>query len=233
MCLPTEGACLRLSPQVDRTSDCRSTLITSEIIYIEALRREVCPARFVKRPIEFQLALAIDMPKLSSYVQQRKKPDDLEDELAALQLSGSSGSAAAGARPAAPPSCGSNSSFGTSSTSSTGTMHRSVATHLDNLVTAEPAEAISGAAAQPAVAVLSPQLQAAATKLREEYKKRLCEHGPRLFRHPDGSLQPEQPPPDPFAVVSAAARGTPHALDCCPHNCHFLCRPTARSGGAW
>jgi hypothetical protein len=44
----------------------------------------------------------------------------------------------------------------------------------------------------------------------------LRDHGPRVFRHPDGSLRPERPPPQPFAVVRAGTHGMGCLLACWP-----------------
>lgn len=67
-------------------------------------------------------------------------------------------------------------------------------------------------------ALLDPQHEAAAARLQAEYAKRVREHGPRVFRWPDGSLRPERPLPNPNAVVrgfDGAARAALHApLQC-------------------
>ncbi|PRW58699.1 hypothetical protein C2E21_2783 [Chlorella sorokiniana] len=50
--------------------------------------------------------------------------------------------------------------------------------------------------------LLDQQHDAAAAKLAADYSKRLREHGPRTFRWPDGSLRPDRPPPNPYAVAN-------------------------------
>lgn len=40
----------------------------------------------------------------------------------------------------------------------------------------------------------------ASKRFQEMHSKRIREHGPRRFRWPDGSLRPERPPPNPYAV---------------------------------
>lgn len=88
--------------------------------------------------------------------------------------------------------------------------------------------------------LLSPQHQAAAAKLKEDFNKRIREHGPRVFRWPDGSLRPDKPPPSPYAAVCpqhAFVRGV--FMICCgarvlvplPGSWRVVARTPVRSGG--
>lgn len=65
-----------------------------------------------------------------------------------------------------------------------------------------------------------------AAKLRDEFQKRCREHGPRLYRWPDGSLNQSQPPPNPY---SAANRARLAAL---VEHCRLAGSDRERSGGS-
>jgi hypothetical protein len=41
-----------------------------------------------------------------------------------------------------------------------------------------------------------------AEQVQRQYQRRCAERGERAYRHPDGSLRPKPPAPNPYAVVS-------------------------------
>ncbi|GAB4817992.1 hypothetical protein N2152v2_005038 [Parachlorella kessleri] len=63
----------------------------------------------------------------------------------------------------------------------------------------DPAEAVKPA---PFGQQLSPSYAAAASKLKVDFDKRVANHGPRVYRWPDGKLRPEKPPANHYAAAN-------------------------------